>query len=226
MRANRRNAFSLVPCKSILKADSFVDARVQEFLDGELTTEFESGRGVGALLSVLGQLRGLPPPAPLASLRGGASPVAKLYNWNLLAPALRPFGVELDADAKARIVAGDFEVVARLLHSFYERLVKPLPGAGGGKSAAPQPPAAAPMAVLPRASMLTEPGEGQSDRALFAEIQGDGSSDRSSSEGRTSTQMPRPTDGGGRSSLAGAAMHATRRTRAGLVTSSVSGVIV
>ena len=69
MRANRRNAFSLVPCKSILKADSFVDARVQEFLDGELTTEFESGRGVGALLSVLGQLRGLPPPAPLASLR-------------------------------------------------------------------------------------------------------------------------------------------------------------
>ena len=176
MRANRRNAFSLVPCKSILKADSFVDARVQEFLDGELTTEFESGRGVGALLSVLGQLRGLPPPAPLASLRGGASPVAKLYNWNLLAPALRPFGVELDADAKARIVAGDFEVVARLLHSFYERLVKPLPGAGGGNSAAPQPPAAAPMAVLPRASMLTEPGEGQSDRALFAEIQGDGSS--------------------------------------------------
>ena len=119
----------------------------------------------------LGRLRGLPPPAPLASLREGASPVAKLYNWNLLAPALRPFDIEVDTDTKARIVAGDLDVVAGLLCRFYERVVGQDSGAGGDEGApARQQPAEQhqePGPAPPRASMLTEPGDGIADRADF-----------------------------------------------------------
>lgn len=135
---------------------------------------------MGDLLTALGRLRGLPPPAPLASLREGASPVAKLYNWNLLAPALRPFDIEVDTDTKARIVAGDLDVVAGLLCRFYERVVGQDSGAGGDDGApARQQPAEQhqePGPAPPRASMLTEPGDGIADRAMFEEIQGGGAS--------------------------------------------------
>eukprot|EP00982_Pelagococcus_subviridis_P008599 30854-Pelagococcus_subviridis.AAC.4 len=46
------------------------------------------------------------PPAPLDSFKDGDGPVARLYNWNLLGPVLKPFGIVLDDNAKSLLVAG------------------------------------------------------------------------------------------------------------------------
>jgi hypothetical protein len=62
-------------------------------------------QGFGTLLSNLGALRGMPP-APIDTFRIGGSPVSRLYNWNLLGPVLKPFGIELSIDTKALVVAG------------------------------------------------------------------------------------------------------------------------
>ena len=59
----------------------------------------------GTLLSNLGAQRGMPP-APLDSFKDGDGPVARLYNWNLLGPVLKPFGIVLDDNAKSLLVAG------------------------------------------------------------------------------------------------------------------------
>lgn len=62
-------------------------------------------QGFGTLLSNLGALRGMPP-APIDTFKAVGSPVSRLYNWNLLGPVLKPFGIELSNDTKALVVAG------------------------------------------------------------------------------------------------------------------------
>ena len=62
-------------------------------------------QGFGTLLSNLGAQRGMPP-APIDTFKTGGSPVSRLYNWNLLGPVLKPFGIELSNDKKALVVAG------------------------------------------------------------------------------------------------------------------------
>ena len=62
-------------------------------------------QGVAAVLSEVGAQAGLPP-APLHTFREVHSPVARLYNWNLLQPILHAFSVHMDVDDKALVVAG------------------------------------------------------------------------------------------------------------------------
>lgn len=62
-------------------------------------------QGVAAVLSEVGAQVGLPP-APLHTFREVHSPVARLYNWNLLQPILHAFAVHMDVDDKALVVAG------------------------------------------------------------------------------------------------------------------------
>ena len=42
----------------------------------------------------------------LETLKDNHTPVAKLYNWNLLLPILRRRGLDVDQDMKVLIVAG------------------------------------------------------------------------------------------------------------------------
>ena len=57
------------------------------------------------ILSIIGTDSGLSQ-APLETFRDANSPVAKLYNWNLLTPVLKALAIEVDQDDKALIVAG------------------------------------------------------------------------------------------------------------------------
>lgn len=60
---------------------------------------------MAAALSEVGTQAGLPP-APLHTFREVHSPLARLYNWNLLQPILNAFAVPMDVDDKALVVAG------------------------------------------------------------------------------------------------------------------------
>ena len=77
-------------------------------------------------MSKLGAMRGMPP-APIDTFRDGVSPVVRLYNWNLLAPVFKPFGIVMDKTTKTLVVAGDLDAVANVLEKFYERTVGELP---------------------------------------------------------------------------------------------------
>ena len=79
-------------------------------------------QGFGELLSNLGAQRGMPP-APIDTFKPGQSPIARMYNWNLLGPVFRPFGITLEDDDRALVVAGDRDFVSRILSRFYERTV-------------------------------------------------------------------------------------------------------
>ena len=60
------------------------------------------------------------PPAPIETFKSGGSPIARMYNWNLLGPVFRPFGIELSEDDRALVVAGDGDFVSsRNLLSFH-----------------------------------------------------------------------------------------------------------
>ena len=63
------------------------------------------------------------PPAPIDTFKPGQSPIARMYNWNLLGPVFRPFGITLEDDDRALVVAGDRDFVSRILSRFYERTV-------------------------------------------------------------------------------------------------------
>ena len=92
----------------------------------DLSDHFENGQGFGELMSKLGAMRGMPP-APIDTFRDGVSPVVRLYNWNLLAPVFKPFGIVMDKTTKTLVVAGDLDAVANVLEKFYERTVGELP---------------------------------------------------------------------------------------------------
>ena len=49
--------------------------------------------------------------AELDTLKETMTPVAKLYNWNLLLPKLRQRGLDVDNDMKVLIVAGDLDII-------------------------------------------------------------------------------------------------------------------
>ena len=53
--------------------------------------------------------------------------MVRLYNWNLLAPVFKPFGIVMDKTTKTLVVAGDLDAVANVLEKFYERTVGELP---------------------------------------------------------------------------------------------------
>ena len=64
------------------------------------------------MLSAVGEARGLRP-APLETFKHTPSAVSRLYNWNLLTPVLAAFGIPLEPDTKALIVAGGAPPTAR-----------------------------------------------------------------------------------------------------------------
>ena len=68
----------------------------------EASQEFENGVRVARLLQELGA-----EDEELDTLKEVSTPVAKLYNWNLLLPKLRAKGLDVDQDMKVLIVAGD-----------------------------------------------------------------------------------------------------------------------
>ena len=63
------------------------------------------------------------------------TPVARLYNWNVLIPILHAMGVDIDADMKVLIVAGDLDIVADVLEQLHGSGRGSGSGAGGSKSA-------------------------------------------------------------------------------------------
>lgn len=58
-------------------------------------------------------------PSELNSLKRVANAASKLYNWNVLVQALDAFGIVIDPDTKALIVAGDQEMVVEVLSQIY-----------------------------------------------------------------------------------------------------------
>lgn len=73
--------------------------------------EFENGMRIARLLQVLSATAD----ADLDMLKEVNTPVAKLYNWNVLLPKLRQLGIDVDQDMKVLIVAGDLDMVVDLL---------------------------------------------------------------------------------------------------------------
>jgi len=97
-------------------------------LSREAAHEFENGLRIGRLLQVLpGSNAG----RKLAALKDLNTPVAKLYNWNLLLPELRERGVQVDADMKVLIVAGDTDIVLDVIRQLHAT------AAGGAGQAQP-----------------------------------------------------------------------------------------
>ena len=46
-------------------------------------------------------------------------PAARLYNWNTLVPVLSEFGIDIDADTKALVVARDPDILVQVLEELY-----------------------------------------------------------------------------------------------------------
>jgi len=97
-------------------------------LSREAAAEFENGLRVGRLLQVL---PGAGAGSKLNALKDLNTPVAKLYNWNQLLPSLRERGVQVDADMKVLIVAGDTDIVLDVLQQLHAAASVE----GGGKAA-------------------------------------------------------------------------------------------
>lgn len=63
------------------------------------------------------------PTASLDSLKEFSTPTSRLYNWNILSQAFKLISLEIDADLKSLIVAGDKTSVLSFLQQIYERIV-------------------------------------------------------------------------------------------------------
>lgn len=50
-----------------------------------------------------------------------STPVARLYNWNLVSEALRMVGISLDQDSKNLIVSGDLKMVHLVIEELYKK---------------------------------------------------------------------------------------------------------
>ena len=90
---------------------------VESYVLGRRATgEFENGVRIARLLQELGSVD-----EDLDTLKEVNTPVAKLYNWNLLLPKLRRRGLDVDQDMKVLIVAGDLEIVVDLLEQLHRQ---------------------------------------------------------------------------------------------------------
>ena len=78
----------------------------------------ENGYGFAPILSKV--VSGLDPSEVENALKDGRSPSIRLGNWNYIAKTIRSIGVEIDADTKALIVAGDSDVVLDILMQIYQ----------------------------------------------------------------------------------------------------------
>ena len=100
------------------------DDSSQVTLSQSATAYFANGVRVALLLRALshdGELS-------LDTIKELHTPVARLYNWNVLIPILHAMGVDVDADMKVLIVAGDLDIVADVLEQLH--------GSGTGSGAA------------------------------------------------------------------------------------------
>ena len=91
---------------------------------------FENGSRVAQLLQLLEV--GADPSQGLSTIKDVQTPVARLYNWNILLPLLHHRGVEVDADMKVLIVAGDDDIVIDVLNQLHavEKARNPAPARG------------------------------------------------------------------------------------------------
>ena len=51
----------------------------------------------------------------LDKLKESSTPATRLYNWNLIADAMKKLGMSLDTDIKSLIVSGDGPMINELL---------------------------------------------------------------------------------------------------------------
>ncbi|GAQ83902.1 hypothetical protein KFL_001670130 [Klebsormidium nitens] len=107
------------PSRSTRNVTSSADVSTFVHLDDDAAARFETGIGTAALVRVLLQEKGLPE-ANLDGLRTASSPVAKLFNWNKLSPALAALGVPLDSETKSLILAGDVDAVGDILSVLHQ----------------------------------------------------------------------------------------------------------
>jgi hypothetical protein len=131
-------------------------------LTREAACEFETGIRVGRLLQVLpgAKLR------KLATLKDLNTPVAKLFNWNLLLPELRDRGVQVDADMKVLIVAGDTDIVIDLLRQLHA--ATSADAVGSGASAARSDPRRADYLGDEPVPAVDKPTDARSAQEYFA----------------------------------------------------------
>ena len=130
-------------------------------LSRSAAAEFENGVRVGQLLQVLSN----EDDAGLDTLKELHTPVAKLYNWNVLLPVLTSRGVQVDSDMKVLIVAGDVDIVADVLNQLHGARASSTAGrrrspAVAKPAAAATPSLAAPAAAnfVAKSPMTTTPG--------------------------------------------------------------------
>eukprot|EP00741_Cyanophora_paradoxa_P009708 tig00001604_g9405.t1 len=140
-------------------------------LDAAASAHFESGIGVYSMLVAANARLGMQT-QPLDTLKDVDTPVAKLYNWNALAPVLRAAGVQLDNDLKALIVAGDNDMLVDVMEQLFHLIMRehdaPLTSDPYGYAHAPAngvyvgdaapPPPAPPVAVAGGVGVPETPG--------------------------------------------------------------------
>ena len=96
-------------------------------LPSDLASSLESGQAFVKLLKYMNQVKvtvtqnkldRLTTPMPeVNTLKNATTPAARLYNWNVLTQALELFGIDVDADTKSLIIAGDRDMITEILKS-------------------------------------------------------------------------------------------------------------
>ena len=82
-------------------------------LSPEWSSALENGAGFAPILTLV--VKGLNEREVYNTLRDANSPAVRLGNWNFISKAIKQIGVDIDADTKALIVAGDSDVVLDIL---------------------------------------------------------------------------------------------------------------
>ncbi|CAG9316961.1 unnamed protein product [Blepharisma stoltei] len=89
-----------------------------------LVLNLESGQSFKVILKRLNQIKNnldrLKTPMPeINTIKQVNSPSGKLYNWNVLIPALELFSIHVDPDTKSLIIAGDRDMLIEVLNQIY-----------------------------------------------------------------------------------------------------------
>jgi hypothetical protein len=94
-------------------------------LNRESTALFANGVVFAKLLNTFAAEEAAKTPGTQAvplEVKDSVKQMSKLYNWNVLVPALAKYNIHLDSDTKALIVAGDLDVAVTIMKELKTRL--------------------------------------------------------------------------------------------------------
>lgn len=76
----------------------------------------------------------------LDSLKNSLTPAVRLFNWNMIKPALQLCGIKLGDDERSLIIAGDQQILVELLQNIQNAGIKNETESNQAKKPQPTPP--------------------------------------------------------------------------------------